>query len=234
MNPLIDYLRHSLYTPLLPFLMALAALLIAFKRGRSFPTLRVFPFYFSAYLLLSLSVFATAALSEDYPHLMARLSPLLDLLLTLIEFWAFARFFRHVLVRRRYRLGLGLVVVLFFSAVLLLVSRDFLLRHFLRQQTLQVIFIIQAIGLLLPCIAYFVGIFTYTPVSSLKDEPNFWVVTGLSFMLVCTFPLSLFLNYIELHESALYQYSFDIFYIFYSLLFFMIIRAYLCNPISGK
>jgi hypothetical protein len=216
------------------FLLAIGALVIGLTRKNKPASLRFFPFYFTAYVIISFSVFIVAGLPDRYGNLINLISPLLDLVLTLIEFWVFARFFAGILTRPRDRNILRLIRVVFFFLTFLIVSRDIVLHLRLRQETLQVIFTIQAISLLVPCMAYFVSIFTYTPVSTLKDEPHFWVVTGLSFMLICTFPLSLFLNYIEAHESGLYRYLFAIFYIFYSLLFLMIIRAYLCNPTSDK
>ena len=238
MNPLkqLDhYLAESLYTPLLSFLMAGAAFFISIRYRKRHPQLGVFRIYFAAYIFVTICVFLTAAYgSHPSSHAVVVLSPLFDLLLTIIEFLVFIRYFAILLPGARNRFLLRLIRALFLLVTFILFSRDLLFRSRLFQDTLQVIFVVQAACLIAACFLYFINIFRHTPVSRLRNEPGFWVATGLSFMMVCTFPLSLFLNYVEAHGTVAYDSLFAIFYIFYCLLFLMIIRAYLCSPTSSK
>jgi hypothetical protein len=85
------------------------------------------------------------------------------------------------------------------------------------------------VSLLIPCAFYYTEIFRLKPNLQLAQEPSFWVVTGLSFVLICTFPLSLCINYLYQTNKIVYSNLYSIFYIFYFLLFLMIIRGHLCK-----
>ena len=91
------------------------------------------------------------------------------------------------------------------------------------------VYTVEAVLLLLICLIYFFQVFRELPYIDIKNESIFWISAGLLFFVTCTLPHSILENYIFKNHSS-FSFSLNaIFYIFYTLLFLMIIRAYCCH-----
>lgn len=92
------------------------------------------------------------------------------------------------------------------------------------------IFFGEAVCILIPEFYYFIELFKYPLVDHLKNEPVFWVITGIIFYFSTTLPLFSFKDLIQgigsMNEPEVYSINF----ICYSILFLMITKAYLCRP----
>jgi hypothetical protein len=87
-------------------------------------------------------------------------------------------------------------------------------------------FSFEAIFLVLPCLLYFYELFVTVRPAPLKNQPSFWIITGILFLNACSVPMLLTLGLLGKYRSA----AFCLNFILYSILFILIIRAYLCTP----
>ena len=235
MRELIYYFEKSFYTHLLSFFIAIIALIISLQKNKEHKSLKNFKFYFLAYIIACLLIFSTVLFAKTRYYFLPKIvAPALDFAFTIIEFLMFASFFKNLLAITKYVTQIRRIQRLFILVALGLTIRDILAFTMLRQETLQNIFTIQAICLIILCIFYYITLFQIEPIPVLKGNPEFLVATGLSFLLISTLPLSIFINYIERYSYGFYRYLFSIFHVFYCLLFLMIIRAYLCKPTTTK
>lgn len=82
----------------------------------------------------------------------------------------------------------------------------------------------ESVFLVLPCLLYFYELFMTVNLHPLKDQPAFWAVTGILFLNACDIPLLLTANFM----GSYFDGAFALNYILYSILFVLLIRAYLC------
>lgn len=116
----------------------------------------------------------------------------------------------------------------------ILILNDFYAFYKLKQSSIYILFTIQAIGLIIGSIFYYIDIFRSPSVSNLKKQPLFLTIMGISFFMLCTLPYSIAVNSLKESNPFITQYLFSIFYIFYCFLFLMIIKALLCKPVIGR
>jgi hypothetical protein len=87
-------------------------------------------------------------------------------------------------------------------------------------------FLLESVFLVPPCLLYFYERFLTVNLQPLKEQPSFWVVTGVLFLNSCSIPLQLTFGYLGKYREA----AFSLNYILYSIFFILLIRAYLCSP----
>jgi hypothetical protein len=227
---LFYYWSLSYYTIPAATLMALTGGIIFLVKKRTKTSTYLFVYYFAAYVILSL-IYSVSVLfsTKSLHHIVVRIERFTDFSFTLFEFLIFYIFFQETLRTNIHKKLLVIVAFVFFIVgVSLLIYLAFL---FEASQLWPVHFLynLQAVSLLIPCAFYYTEIFKRKPDLHLAQEPSFWVVTGLSFVLICTFPLSLCINYLYQTNKIIYSNFYSIFYIFYFLLFLMIIQGHLCK-----
>jgi hypothetical protein len=93
---------------------------------------------------------------------------------------------------------------------------------------LHTFFIFEDIFLVLPCLLYFYELFVNVRPEPLKNQPSFWVITGILFLNACSFPMLLTLGLLGNYSSA----AFCLNFILYGIFFVLLIRAYLCTPVN--
>lgn len=89
-------------------------------------------------------------------------------------------------------------------------------------------FVPQAILILIPGFLYLFGLLNYPAQCELKNEPAFWIVTGLILYFGGTLPLFLLnmqFNFSNLLDRTVYTINFYC----YGILFLLFIKAYLCK-----
>jgi hypothetical protein len=62
----------------------------------------------------------------------------------------------------------------------------------------------------------------------LKNQPSFWIITGILFLNTSSIPMLLTAGLLGNYSAA----AFCLNFILYSILFILIIRAYLCTPVN--
>jgi hypothetical protein len=231
---LLKYLKESFFTPFITPCIAIIAIIIILLKSRNSRIGKLFVLYLSFYVI-NIFTYALFPFFKYYRKYITKdLEPFVDLFFTIFEFFIFYIFFRRIALTRINQIVLIIIKYIFISIVFCLVVNSVFWHHFLKLNVLQSIFTIQAVCLLIPCIFYYFKIFQHSPTLKLTNQADFWIVTGLAFFTICTMPFSLFINYISFKNPHLYHYLYSIFYIFYALLFIMIIRAFLCNPVTVK
>lgn len=149
-----------------------------------------------------------------------------DHFFTLVEMMVFSHFFYHILknllIRRIILLMVILFIVYFLLFLLLSISN-----HGLESEMVQQAYTVENLLLAIPCVCYFIELFKKNLTLSLKKEPAFWIVTGLSFFLACTLPLSLVEPYLMKNNHVLWTKVYPLHYIFYILFFLLVLKAYL-------
>lgn len=230
MEDLLKYLADSLFTPLLSLLIAIVGLIISFNKSKGI--LKIFTFYFFAFVLTQTISFSVLVIHQSWSSA-HKISKVLDLLFTVLEFLIFITLFWTIFFGKSKKLlillTLGFIIIAAYFSY-----RDLSLVGSINQTSLEHLYIAQSLFLLVPCIIYYINVFSLKePLPLLQDE-YFWVITGLSFFIVCTLPFSYLMKYLRIEEWVLYKYLYSIVYLFYCLLFTMIIRAILCKPAQVK
>ena len=88
------------------------------------------------------------------------------------------------------------------------------------------LFSLESIFLILPCLVYFYELFIDLNMEPLKDQPPFWVNTGILFLNACSIPL--FVGVTLIHQY--FEIAFSLNYILYTIFYLLVIRAYMCKP----
>lgn len=228
---LFDYWSSSYYTIPFCILTAMIGLTLFFLKKDKRRATQIFVYYFISYVLLSLIFSASAVvINKSQRHALIIADRFSDYIFTLIEFLIFFLFFQKTLERAIHRKVLKIICFVFLLIGIILLVRDTYLKGLPQLHSTHLLFNLQVLGLLVPCIFYYVEVFRLKPMVDLFHEPSFWVTTGLIFFMICTFPLSLSTDYLYKTNQILYRSLFSLFYIFYILLFLMIIRGHLCKP----
>jgi hypothetical protein len=227
MEELNKYLGESFYTHLLSFSASIFGLYISLKKSRGI--FKVFSFYFFCYCLSQILFFQTTFFKEkEIKSLAIDISIYGDFLFTLIEFCIFMRLFNRV-INGPSKILLTLIELAFLATSFFLLFTNVKHDGISFVSTLEEIYLIESILLLLPCIMYFIQIFNSIQPLSLIQDGFFWVITGLTFFLISTLPFSYLMNYLRKENFEIYMYLYSIVYLFYCLLFVMIIRGILCK-----
>lgn len=230
MSQLIKFLHESYFTSFICLLTSVIGFIISILNRKKHPILDYFPYYFLAHILVNISFsIHDAYFSKSAIHsTLLSLNTFVDYAFTIMEFIIFIYVFERTLIQKtKFLKALRLS---FLALSLLLLSKDLFRYSILSQSTLHNIFTLQASFLIIACIMYYFQIFRLPPYIKLREDPVFWIATGLVFFMICTLPLSLAINHIRTSSLLLYRQLFSIFYIFYCLLFLMIINAFLCKP----
>lgn len=233
MELLLKNLKESYFTDGIAFLLAITGLIISIRGTKIHHKMNLFILYFFSYILLKLSFYFEDFISYSfYINFWRDLTSYLDFLFTILEYFIFSIYFNRIffsLKDRRINLIISIVFLIIAIAILIF---DLMRFAMLRTQAIQNLFSVQALCLLVPCCLYYMQLFKRNIEVNLINESSFWVITGLSFFMLCTLPFSLIMTHIMNSNPALFFNLFSIFLIFYILLFSMIIRAFFCKPVK--
>jgi hypothetical protein len=223
--------EYQFYTNLLCFVTAVLSSTVTFLRRPSSNNLFVFRYYFLAYSFLTLiSYISFFKFSDDWDYIIDRIHLNGDILFTVFEFYVFSNYIRTYIPSSIHNLNSAF----FYISAASLYLFPILSGSYMTGPNLIILFCIQAVSLLIICAYYFINTFKKVQIVNLLTEPSFWIVTGLTFFMLSTLPFSLISASLIKKDWNLFVYLFSIFYIFYTILFIMILKGYLCKPVIAK
>lgn len=193
------------------------AFVISLKNYRRHKELRIFGYL----LFFDLTQIATTFFAYTQPgkHWIDVIMMLTTLGFLLFENVVCIRFIYYQLISRKRRLSIvGLPLLLAAQTVILLIYQT--------MGQFQVFAIVDCATLTVPCLLYFYELFVCTTGKQLKNDPVFWVVTGLLFLKCGSLPLWLSRGFTN--DDAYKASSLN--FLLYSVFFVMLIKAYLCAP----
>jgi hypothetical protein len=229
MKELWKYFESDFYTVMVSFILAVTGFIISLKKNKQNRKLKPLIFFFLGYILNQVISGFNIEIGLPQP-LRSHIFFYGDFIDTIIEFLAFFFFIKNYIVSVKIRKILNPVLPIGISSMLIYFAYYKITHAEIDQYFLQIVFTIQAFLLLVACIFYYVDLFTKEPKLMLTEDPSFWVVTGVAFFMLCTFPFSIFGLYLIKANYHLYVQLFVIFEVFYWILFLMIIKAYFCKP----
>jgi hypothetical protein len=236
MHSLAKYFETDYFFNLASFIIGILGFLASLRINRTNNNLYLFKYYFLSYVVCTLAVYFEVILFTHSPRILFESIRYTDLLFTFSEFLIPIIFFQRLFIKRKIESN----AIFFAKYTFLVVSVGLLIFDMVRLNelsyvTMENIFTLQAICLLVPCIFYYRMAFIESPGRApISELPEFWIVTGISFFMLCTLPFSLLTNLL----SSTFNTNYIIFDIFYCLLFLAFIRAFWCrtttNPVTEK
>ena len=217
MTPL-SWLVQNHYTVMLMILATIAALIISIKNYRRHRELRIFTFYILFSLTQDASDFYRAMSPREAATPMA-LEACITLAFMIFEFSVWTYFILSHIASAKRRWIIKTFPIAFVALTIWLIHMRSGLSSFL---------LMNCTLLALPCFFYFYEQFLCAHQKPLKDQPSFWIITGILIFNCCSIPLYLIMNAFRKDEQT----AFSLNYLLYTLFFSLLIRAYVCNPAS--
>ena len=216
----------SFYIWSILYITAISGLVVSIVKRKKHRILKNFPLYFSFFLCVLIS----GDIYEFFlPKAKFRLDMYIDYFFTLAELIIFSDFFYKILISSISKKTIKIFTRLFIVFSLISVITNVHFYNMISQNTRNRIYTTEAIILIIFCIFYYFEIFKHSVYPNLINEPSFWIVTGLSFFMICTLPYSLMEIYLLKNFKSIGFQLYTIFYVFYILLFLMIITAFACK-----
>lgn len=227
MNRVFEIWENSLYTDPVLFIVQIFTFIISIKKFKSSPQLKLIPLY----LILFISFSAINTIMLSHPSSKNKIGEIKfeiigNFTVTFFEFSAFAHYAYVISKNKAFRKAILLLSFIALTMAILLISFPFHASQLITVNTLNNIYIIESILLLIICSFYFIELFSAPAILKLLKTTNFWVSSGLIFYLACTLPFTVLSNYFIQTNVALYKNLYSLIYIFYILLFVMITRGY--------
>lgn len=224
MSSLIYFLSETYYLPLILLILCLITMVVGYINKCKFKHLQLFPLY--ALAAATQIVFFLTCIFFRAPtfRLLGNYS---TLIFALIELYIFYNSLFQIIKNKYFKQSMHVMQIIFISFGL------FLCLNFPHSDWVPASFnITNLVFLFLPCLFFFYEVFKTSASISLANQPSFWIVTGFSFMIVCTFPFYLLETYLIANMPNLYNQIYTLNYVFYCLIFLLICKAYLCKPIT--
>ena len=230
MKILWNLLLQTFFSPLIATLVALLGFIISLKRKNK--RFKYFPFYFGLYFLVNVLWHIGPILSNPYNKINRSIADYLDHFFTFLEFFIFLNYMnentQNNFIRKSYKYLMLIFSLTFFYATI----RDIIIYKQMTRETRNVVYTIEAILLIVPGTFFLKKYFEDGSKISIMKDPDFWIITGILFTMICTLPYSFLENYISHQYHNLLSATYSIFYVFYILLFLMIIKGMLCKPVK--
>ena len=226
MQSLFNYLSTNYYTDLISFISAILALTIILKRTKD-QNLERFKYYIAGYITIKTLEYITY-ISKDFhqaeaPKILIQAHNIGDTIFTIFEFFCFSTYLREYSHKMVYRISTST----FYIATIVLLTLSFIQKDLISNR--HQLYNYQAILLFVLTCSYFIKLFQSNRSENCAKEPHFWVSSGLLIFTSSTLPFSLMSNYIWLANQSTYSHLFSMFFVFYSLLFLMLAKAFLCR-----
>ncbi|RYY54435.1 MAG: hypothetical protein EOO09_14455 [Chitinophagaceae bacterium] len=218
------------YTDIILFVILIVTLVIAFKKRKHIPELKLIRIYLILFIALTASSYYSISTTQNKTDTLVYKSILpQEYGVAVIEFATFVFYALSITQIALHRILLkwlaGIIPAVFLIFYLLSfvdsVNSQYVVLHYMS--------LLEELGLLLTCVLYFIELFKNPPKHRLLDSPPFWIFSGLTFYSVCTLPITIIAPHLIIAQKDLYLRMFSTVYIFYIVLFGMIIKGYLCK-----
>jgi len=233
MDRVLRYWEVGYFTNAIWLFLTFLGLIVSFRKGKNSKNFKPLTIYFLSHLILNLIAVIDLASKPRFDPFLRLFFSYFDLAVTIIEITVFTQIIRGFVITKSKKIILKATPLTFICCILvaLVINKN---GFKLDQIFLQRCFTLQALFLILACILYYIELFKLQPVFQLFDQPSFWIITGLSFFMICTLPFSIFGEALMVLDYQLYLKMFCIFNVFHCILGAMILRAYWCKPEQGK
>ena len=194
-------------------------LIILFIKKNVHTRLNIFKHYFLAYSIMIIVMLSCHYFFLNISDLFIPLHLLnhfTDFLFTITEFYLISRFLKPDITPRIYKLG----TITFYIGALYLFSCSLLSNYKNDFYYLQTIFNIQSVIVLIFCFDFFYKLNHH---SVPFNRSVFWVVTGISILMICSLPFTLLSYYLIKNNSSDFTDLFSIIHTLYTILFLLII-----------
>lgn len=223
MEKIYGFWENGFYTEVVLIIVLILALTIAFSNRKRIPGTKLFPFYFSSFLLLFLIEYVYHIYYPSDVKFLLSLDNAMNLVVTVLECLAFLFFLYQNLTTRIVR---NIIIIIAIPTSLLLLL---LFTNYLNLKTLHRLYLYESLMILSLCVVYFVELLKSKPKSKISESPSFWVVSGLVIYFLGTLPTTLITDYVYNLDYLLYANAYSIINLFYILLYLLIIKAYKCT-----
>jgi hypothetical protein len=219
------------FTEAILVMLLIAALWVSLKHRKKYVELKFFPLYIGCLLIVFASVYSSlfSPIVHYFTITKFNFVNYIDYFFILIELFIFTNYFLKIITNKRVKKTLFIIAIAFIPYFFSEMYFDKYFPRSISERSQSRVYTVESLILLFPCFIYFYELFKKAPILDLKNEPSFWIVTGWSFFATCTLPYSLMENYLRDSHSTLMTQLYSVFYIFYTLLFTLVIRAYLCK-----
>jgi len=227
MEKVIQIWKESLFTDPLLIIVLVVTFGVSLKKFKTHPQLKMLPLYFASFIIFSLLSEIFIGVYQNQPKVFnIRFERLGNLLVTLLEFSAFAYYALAITTTRLFRNAIHFLSILASLLTLALIYLNYNSLEVVTHRTLNILYIIESISLLAISSFYFIDLFISSSVCRLLNTANFWVSSGLVFYVFCTLPFTLLSDYFIHTNEILYKNLYALVYIFYIVLFLMVIKGY--------
>lgn len=232
MSEIIQIWKSNHYAQLILDIFLPIMFYITFKKRKKFVQLKFFPLYLGSFNLLMLNEYTYYLVKHtQYSHFLGDIYRFGNYFVSLIEFITFSYFFFYTTQSFRIRKIIKLLAIITFLIFLIFcIPISFL--NFDSLHLLNHLYLLELIVLLTMTIFYFIDLFWLKPVLNLKESPDFWISAGLMFYLLGTLPVTIITNNLYVNDRSLYKSVFSIINLLYTLLFLMVLKAYMCKSKS--
>ena len=224
MNELIEFFQENYYTSLGVIVLGLIGINIGVKQRKKVLLLK-----FSHYLFLSViqSLFNCLLFfkwNRSQLLIIYEVNNYIILVFIICEVLIFGSLFLHVLKNKILKKCINIFQFLF---PILIVSLIILVP--ISHKLFTAVYLAEAIFLIVPCSWYFIEMIREPVSLSPSSNSSFWVITGISFLLIVTLPYILIQDYIAEVNTRLFDKLQTLIYFAYCLFFAFIIKAYICE-----
>lgn len=223
-------------TEMLLMAVLIVSLIISIKRRKKNKVLRFFPFYLGYILFVficgDLSYFI--AFKYDQKSIALAITSYTDYCSTLIEMLIFLHFFYSIIQNETIKRTVPIVGVCFFVLFFLAVPLDKFFPNGITEWTQSRVYTIEA--------AILMGYSAYSLIEIIRNRAtgieglgaNFWISVGYFLFAAGTLPYSIIEPLLRKRYPFLSTELYSVFYIFYIILFYFIVRAYLVKVQNGQ
>jgi len=224
MKLLEHFLSSKYYVPVFLLVICLTTSVIVFRKKQRFAILKWFPFYMLISAIQMIISFICAIYLTPRAFVINNYS---IFLFVIIELYIFYNLTLQLLNNEIFKRSMRIIQYLFlFFTVYSWTQIDF------SESISRSFYIIDSVCMIIACLFYFFEIFTLAPSTKLSNQPSFWVMIGFSFLSICTLPFYTLENFLFENLPDVYNKVCTLSYVFYSLLFILIAKAFLCQPIA--
>lgn len=226
MSTLINFFETTYYITLLFFIESLTVAIVGFKTRNKPRELKYLPTYALISFIQTLLCFVSIIYNIKK---IVSINTFSIYLFIVIEILIFYDLLFQKINFPKFKLTMYFIEFFFISFTIYTA-----ITHSLSTMVPPELSIINSICISLPCLFYFYELFSQPPNFSLTKEPSFWVIIGFLFLAISTMPFYFLQNYLGKNFPNLLDNIYTISSFFYCVMFFMILKAFLCNPKPTK